>query len=176
VGVAPGGGFFALARVEEWTMSRARRRGLEGEIMKIVTLLGVMVAFALGGVGCSKSSGTRAETTGGESAEAREAERKGKTERWELEEESEELREETEQLREESEELRDRAEQLRREAEEETEEFSKEKQREAEELEQEAEELEERLRDVHEDESRDVPDNEMRRHYNVLDEPNPTNP
>jgi predicted RNase H-like nuclease (RuvC/YqgF family) len=136
--------------------------------MKIITLLGVMVAFALSGAGCGKSSGTRAETTGGESAEAREAERKGKTERWEYEEETEEFREESEQLREDSEELRREAEELRREAEEEAGDFAKEKEREAEELEKEAEELEEK--------SRDVPENEMRRHYNVLDEPNPTNP
>jgi hypothetical protein len=46
--------------------------------MKIVTLLGVMMAFALGTTGCNRSSDTsRHDTTGGEREES-----KGKAESW----------------------------------------------------------------------------------------------
>jgi hypothetical protein len=66
--------------------------------MRIVTLLGVMLAFVLGTTGCNRSSDTsRHDTTGGDAREQAEQEReefKGKTES--LEEDVEEFGEDVE--------------------------------------------------------------------------------
>jgi hypothetical protein len=112
--------------------------------MRVITLLGAVVALALGSTSCTGSSDTRArgETVGGEARhdEAHpEADREGKGKM--------EAREPTEV----------------REAEEE-----------AQEAEEEAQEAEE---EAQEDRTpRRVPDNPWYRQYNVLDQPNPTNP
>ena len=129
--------------------------------MRTITTLGVILAFALGSVACDRSSDRHAhrDSTGGEHARSaedrdraeREHERKGKTEEWEFDEESEELREDT---RRGVDEAGDRAEDQA----EDVEDYSKEK----------AGEAEEGLEDSKE-ESRDVLDNETQRIYNVLD-------
>jgi hypothetical protein len=116
--------------------------------MRIVTLLGIMVAFALSTAGCNRSSGTshaRHDSVGGEHAKSkegraqaeREHERKGKADTWEYEEEFEGQDAEDHRM---------------------------EKQRGDEELEDSGER------------SRDVLDNETQRQYRVLEDPNPTNP
>ena len=138
--------------------------------MKLVTLLGVILAFVLGTVGCNRSHRTHArdDSTGGERARSHEmrdqaerehdAGRKGKVETWEYEEESIELRDDAKQKAHEagdwSEEKADEEGDYAEDKAEDVKDFSKEK----------TDQAEDRF-----DDSRDALDNESEREYDVIE-------